>query len=37
MRILGHSQIAVTMEVYTHAQLEDLRAALDRLDNALGT
>lgn len=36
MRILGHSQIAVTMEIYTHAQLEDLRAALDRLDSALG-
>jgi integrase len=32
MRILGHSQIAVTMEIYTHAQLDDMRAALDRLD-----
>jgi integrase len=31
-RILGHSQIAVTMEISTHAQLDDMRAALDRLD-----
>jgi integrase len=36
MRILGHSQIAVTMEVYTHAQLDDMRAALDRLATKLG-
>jgi integrase len=36
MRILGHSQIAVTMEVYTHAQLDDLRVALDRLDTKMG-
>jgi integrase len=36
MRILGHSQIAMTMEVYTHAQLDDMRAALARLDDALG-
>lgn len=35
MRILGHSQMAITAEVYSHAQLDDMRAALGRVGKAL--
>ncbi|NJO84060.1 MAG: tyrosine-type recombinase/integrase [Blastochloris sp.] len=35
MRILGQSQMAVTAEVYTHAQLDDMRTALGRIGKAL--
>jgi integrase len=36
MRILGHSQMSMTMEVYAHAHLDDMRAGLSRLDTAIG-
>ncbi|MFC9811676.1 hypothetical protein ACFVJM_06340 [Streptomyces virginiae] len=35
-RILRHSQIAMTMEVYSAAGDEDVRAALDQLSAAMG-
>lgn len=35
-RILRHSQIAMTMEVYAEASDEEVRAALGKLSNAMG-
>jgi integrase len=35
MAILGHSQIAVTMNVYTHVTTEEQRQAVARLDQLL--
>ncbi|MFI2298281.1 tyrosine-type recombinase/integrase [Actinacidiphila glaucinigra] len=35
-RILRHSQIAMTMEVYAAASDEEVRAALGKLSNAMG-
>jgi integrase len=35
-RILRHSQIAMTMEVYAEASEEEVRAALGKLSNAMG-
>ncbi|WP_405931791.1 tyrosine-type recombinase/integrase [Streptomyces sp. NBC_00827] len=35
-RILRHSQIAMTMEVYAEASEEEVRAALSKLSNAMG-
>jgi hypothetical protein len=36
MRILRHSKIAVTMEVYTHVPSEAIRKALRKLGKHLG-
>ena len=36
MQILRHSEIAVTMEVYTHVPSADTRRALSKLGKALG-
>ncbi|WP_328583003.1 tyrosine-type recombinase/integrase [Streptomyces sp. NBC_00370] len=36
MQILRHTQIAVTMEVYTHVPLEETRKALRKLGTSLG-
>ncbi|MFF4652919.1 hypothetical protein [Streptomyces sp. NPDC001380] len=36
MQILRHSQIAVTMEVYTHVPAESTRKALRKLGSTLG-
>ncbi|MDX2593253.1 hypothetical protein PV343_13550 [Streptomyces sp. WI03-4A] len=36
MQILRHSEIAVTMEVYTHVPSADTRRALRKLGRALG-
>jgi hypothetical protein len=36
MQILRHSEIAVTMEVYTHVPSADTRRALRKLGKALG-
>jgi integrase len=33
--IVGHADVQVTMAIYAHASLEDQRAALDRLAEAL--
>ena len=35
-RILRHSQIAMTMEVYAEASEEEVRAALRQLSEAMG-
>jgi hypothetical protein len=35
-RILRHSQIAMTMEVYAEASEEEVRAALGKLSAAMG-
>ncbi len=35
-KILGHSDIEVTMTIYAHASLEEKRRALVMLGNALG-
>ncbi|MCX4779502.1 hypothetical protein OG435_22465 [Streptomyces sp. NBC_01264] len=35
-RMLRHSQITMTMEVYAAAGDEDVRDALDRLSSAMG-
>ncbi|CAM5343068.1 Integrase OS=Kitasatospora aureofaciens OX=1894 GN=GCM10010502_07920 PE=4 SV=1 [Kitasatospora aureofaciens] len=35
MEILGHSQIAVTMNVYTHVSEETQREALGHMDRLL--
>ena len=34
--IVGHSDLAVTMTIYAHTSLEEKRAALGRLGDALG-
>ncbi|GLX02989.1 hypothetical protein Misp02_70750 [Microtetraspora sp. NBRC 16547] len=34
--IVGHSDIEVTMTIYAHSSLDDKRAALGKLGNALG-
>jgi integrase len=36
MVILGHSNIAVTLGIYTHGDEDSRRDALDRLDQVLG-
>jgi integrase len=36
MRIMRHSQIAITMDVYTHVPSEETREALKRLGDSLG-
>ncbi|GLY88165.1 hypothetical protein Airi02_060940 [Actinoallomurus iriomotensis] len=36
MELLGHSAIAVTMNIYTHVRLDVLRSAVDRMDGVLG-
>jgi integrase len=36
MRIMRHSQIAITMDVYTHVPSEETRDALKRLGASLG-
>jgi hypothetical protein len=36
MEILGHSQIGVTMNTYTHVSPELLREAAGRMNDALG-
>ncbi|MDT0317972.1 tyrosine-type recombinase/integrase [Streptomyces millisiae] len=36
MQILRHSEIAVTMDVYTHIPSKETRRALRKLGNALG-
>jgi integrase len=36
MEILGHSQIAVTMNVYTHVTSEEQRQAMKLMDQLLG-
>ncbi len=36
MQILRHSQISVTMEIYTEATSESTRAALTKLGDSLG-
>jgi integrase len=33
--IVGHAHIGVTMEIYAHASLDQMRAALQRLDEHL--
>lgn len=35
-RILRHSQIAMTMEVYAEASEEEVRAAIGQLSDAMG-
>jgi hypothetical protein len=35
MELLGHSAIAVTMNIYTHVRLDVLRSAVDRMDGVL--
>ncbi|MFF4350566.1 hypothetical protein [Streptomyces sp. NPDC001530] len=35
-RILRHSQIAMTMEVYAEASEEEVRAAIGKLSDAMG-
>jgi integrase len=35
MEILGHTNIATTMEIYSHAQQADMRGALESVENAL--
>jgi hypothetical protein len=35
MVILGHSNISVTLGIYTHVDEDSRRAALDRLDQVL--
>jgi integrase len=35
MRIMRHSQIAITMDVYTHVPSEETRGALKRLGDSL--
>jgi hypothetical protein len=37
MEILGHTRIAVTMEIYTSADGTSRRAAIDMLGQLLGT
>jgi integrase len=36
MEILGHSQIAVTMNVYTHVTSDEQREAMRLMDRLLG-
>jgi site-specific recombinase XerD len=36
MELLGHSAIAVTMDIYTHVRLDVLRTAVDRMDGVFG-
>jgi integrase len=36
MELLGHSAIAVTMDIYAHVRLDVLRSAVDRMDGVLG-
>jgi integrase len=36
MEILGHSQIGITMNLYSHVMPEMLRGAASRMDAALG-
>jgi integrase len=36
MGVLGHSQIAVTMNLYAHVMPNALREAADAIDRALG-
>jgi hypothetical protein len=36
MDVLGHSQIAITMDLYSHVMPTALRAAADAIDRALG-
>lgn len=36
-RILGHAQVVTTMQVYTHAQLDNMREALERVGDYLDT
>ena len=36
MDVLGHSQIAITMDLYSHVMLTALREAADAIDRALG-
>ncbi|GAA4854647.1 hypothetical protein GCM10023235_35100 [Kitasatospora terrestris] len=35
MAILGHSQIAVTMEIYVHVVQDNQRAAMSHMDRLL--
>lgn len=35
--ILGHSQVTTTMQVYTHAQLDNMRDALERVSGGFDT
>jgi integrase len=35
-KIVGHSDIEVAMKVYAHTSLDDKRAALSKLGDALG-
>ena len=35
MEILGHTNIATTMDIYSHAQQADMRGALESVENAL--
>lgn len=34
-RILGHEQISTTLDIYTHIDTEDLRGAVERMENAV--
>lgn len=36
MELMGHSQLAVTMQVYTHVAPELAREAADKIDALLG-
>ena len=36
MDVLGHSQIAITMDLYSHVMPTALREAADAIDRALG-
>jgi integrase len=36
MELLGHSAIAVTMDIYTHVRLDVLRTAVARMDGVFG-
>jgi integrase len=36
MDVLGHSQIAITMDLYPHVMPTALREAADAIDRALG-
>ena len=36
MDVLGHSQIAITMDLYAHVMPTALREAADAIDRALG-
>jgi integrase len=36
MQVLGHSTFRLTMDTYSHVLPDDLRAAADAMDRALG-